>query len=119
MKVNSINNSINFGRVFAVAGSKENMQKLGQELGLERKNIIALPATDLYVNSNTEGLCAKAVKDGNEIYFIITGKKDTDNVRFMESGWGSINGVSRHITDFIKLNDIKKAAQKIINSIRE
>ena len=119
MKVNSINNSLNFGRVFAVTGSKENMQKLGQELELEHKNMIVMPATDLYVGKNTKRLCARAAKQGDEICFIITGKEDMDKVKYMQYGWGSTHGVSKHITDFIKLDDIKKAASKIISTIKE
>ena len=68
---------------------------------------------------NTKGLCARAAKQGDEICFIITGKEDMDKVKYMQYGWGSTHGVSKHITDFIKLDDIKKAASKIISTIKE
>ena len=42
-----------------------------------------------------------------------------DKVKYMQYGWGSTHGVSKHITDFIKLDDIKKAASKIISTIKE
>ena len=119
MKVNSINNSLNFGRVFAVAGSKEDMQKLDRELKTKQDKMISMPVTDLYVNRTGEGLCTQAAKSGDEIRFIITGKEDMHNVNFMVWGWGSANGISHHITDFIKLDNIKEAAKRIIKSTKE
>ena len=117
MKINPINNNFNFGRVFAVAGNKEDMQKLDRELETKQNKMISMPVTDLYVNRTGEGLCTQAAKSGDEIRFIITGKKDMDNVCFMEWGWGSANGISHHITDFIKLDNIKEAAEKIIKTM--
>lgn len=119
MKVNSINNSPNFGRVFAVAGSKEDMQKLDRELKTKQDKMISMPVTDLYVNRTGEGLCTQAAKSGNEVCFIITGKEDMDNVKFMKRGWGSANGISHHITDFIKFDNAKEAAKVIMSTMQE
>lgn len=119
MRVNSINNSLNFGRVFAVTASKENMQKLGQELETKHNKMISMPVTDLYIRGTGEGLCTQAAKSGNEVCFIITGKKDMDNVKYMKRGWGSANGISHHITDFIKFDNAKEAAKVIMSTMQE
>lgn len=114
MRINLNYNSFNFGRVYAVAGSKKKMQKFLSKIDGE-KNIITQNATDLYLKSDTDGLCSKEAKKGNEIYFVVTGKKDCDKVKFMTPGWGSINGISKQLDEFILLDNIEKS-KKIITS---
>lgn len=118
MKINSNYNSFNFGRVYAVAGPKKKMQEFLSKIEQE-KNIITRNATDLYTKSDTDGLCSISAKRGNDIYFVITGKKDCDKARFMAPGWSSINGISKQLTDFIFLANTKEDAKKIIKSAEE
>ena len=118
MRINSNYNSFNFGRVYAVAGPKKKMQKFLSKIEGE-KNIITQNATDLYLKGDTDGLCSKEVKKGNEIYFVVAGKKDNDKVKFMAPGWGSINGISRQLDEFILLNDIKENVEEIIALAKE
>ena len=120
MRINSIKNSLNFGRVYAIAGTNKNMQELLKELEPAGNKLIKIYATDLYQGRIEDGECTRAAKSGKEIYFVVAGKEDIENIRFMESGWGSVNGISNHITDFIMLrNNTKQIAKKIIKSSDE
>ena len=113
MRVNNISNNLSFGRVYACAGTKEQMNQLKNIVQKSKGNGIFIEATDLYINRIGDGLCTQAAQNGKEIAFVIAGKKDVDNVSFMKSGWGSINGISQHINRFIELTDVKKQARAI------
>lgn len=113
MRVNNISNNLSFGRVYACAGTKEQMNQLKNIVQKSKGNGIFIEATDLYINRVGNGLCTQAAQNGKEIAFVIAGKKDVDNVSFMNQGWGSINGISQHINRFIELTDVKKQARAI------
>ena len=113
MKVDNISNKISFGRVYACAGTKEQINQLKTVVERAKGSGIFFDATDIYVNRVGSGLCTDAAHNGKEIAFVIAGKKDVDNVMFMRQGWGSINGISKHIDRFIELVDVKKQAQAI------
>lgn len=111
MRINSINN-MSFGKVYAVIGTKKQLENLEKSTSSfqEKEKLSVMRATELYENSPVAGgLCTKAVKEGREVDFYVTGKNILD-VRFMEFGWGSINGVSRHIDSAYTIQDDKKAA---------
>lgn len=111
MRINSINN-LSFGKVYAVIGTKKQLENLEKSTSSfqEKEKLSVMRATELYENSPVAGgLCSKAVKEGKEVDFYVTGKNVHD-VRFMEFGWGSINGVSRHIDSAYTIQDDKKAA---------
>ena len=115
MKINSFSNNANFGKVFAVAGSKEKIKELKNALTKQGKKMVVMPATDLYVGRCEDGLCTKAANSGKEVAFFVTGK-DIEKVRFMESGWGSRNGVSHNISDFIDLNNVTDDTKTMIKT---
>ena len=113
MRINNISNNINFGRVYAAAGSKEQINQLKKIIGSSKGEGLFLDATSLYKEKAGDGLCTNAAKEGKEVAFVVAGKKDVNKVLFMEHGWTSINGVSHHIDRFIELDDVKKQAKAI------
>ena len=117
MKISNINSSASFGRVYAVAGQKQKITKLKEILEKSDGNSLVLDATDIYVRNQGNGLCTKSAKRGKKIAFVITGK-DIDRACFMESGWGSVNGISRHIYKFIDLNNVHNNAAEIITAMK-
>jgi len=113
MRVNNISNNLSFGKVYACAGTKEQINELKDIIQSSKGNGMVYNATDLYINREGDGLCTQAARQGKEIAFVVAGKKDTDKVSFMESGWSSINGISRHLDRFIELTDVKKQVRAI------
>lgn len=113
MRVNNISNHTSFGRVYACAGTKEQMNELQNIVNKSKGNGMFISATDLYVNRAGNGLCTQAAHQGKEIAFVVAGKEDTNKVSFMEFGWSSVNGISRHIDRFIELTDVKKQSRAI------
>ncbi len=121
MKVSNINSQTSFGRVYAVAGSQEQLNELKNRIKNNKGELIVLQSTSLYNDKycRAYGQCADAVKEGNEIAFFVTGKKDNKKIRYMESGWSSLTGISRHIDRFIQLGDIESTAKKISKDMRK
>ena len=74
MRVISINNSVNFGKVFAVAGTKNKIKQLKDTLTEQGRKLVVMPATDLYAGKYGSGLCANAANSGKEVAFFVTGK---------------------------------------------
>lgn len=120
MRVNSINSNVSFGKVFALAGTFKQIERVGKKIKEYPGDVVMLKdATELYKGSNTDGFCSKAVRQGKELAFVITGKKDTDKVRFMEQGWGSMNGISHRLEAFLNITNVDKAARQIKYSMAE
>lgn len=105
--------------VFAVAGTKEQINQLRNIVSKSKGNGYFMEATSLYTNRKGSGLCTDAAKSGKEVAFVVTGKEATDNVSFMNYGWSSINGVSRHIDRFVELTDVKEQAKAIQEAMQQ
>ena len=113
MRIGNISNNVNFGRVYAVAGTKEQLAELRQIVQKSAGSGAFFNATDLYKNRQGDGLCTEAANNGKEVAFVVAGKEDYDKVYFMRSGWTSLNGISHHIDRFIDLENVKKQARAI------
>lgn len=113
MRIGNISNNVNFGRVYAVAGTKDQVDQVRQIVKKTRGFGMVLDATDLYIKNTGDGLCTQAAKEGKEVAFVVAGKEDYNNVNFMRHGWSSLNGISHHIDRFIELDDVKKQAKAI------
>lgn len=118
MKVSGVSSNMNFGRVYAVAGSQDQINQLHKIVRRTSGKGCFLYATDIYKNSYGDGMCARAVREGKEVAFVVAGKKDYENVMFMKPGWGSINGVSHHLDRFIDLVDVRKQANAIQKAMK-
>lgn len=121
MRISNISNNINFGRVYAVAGTKEQVDELKSIVNNSKGEGFFLSATHLYKDrkGDGEGACTKAAKDGKEIAFVVAGKEDVEKVSFFAHGWGSINGISQHIDRFIELNNVKLQAKAIQKAMQK
>lgn len=111
MRINGIGN-VSFGKVYAVIGTNKQLENLKKSTSnfQEKDRLSVMRATELYKNNPiVGGFCTESVSEGKEIDFYVTGKNVHD-VRFMEFGWGSINGVSRHISSAYTIKDDKEAA---------
>ena len=117
MRIGNISNQTSFGKVYAVAGKPEQIKELKENIKYTDGNVLALDATDIYKIMPSKGKCSKAVKDGKDVAFFITGKDDTQKVDYMFDGWGSIFGISKHIDKFINLRSTKAATEEIRTSI--
>lgn len=119
MKIENIP-SVSFKSVYAVSGSQDQIVNLHNGLLEEMREDKALlmPATDIYEGSTGRGLCAKAVKEGKEVAFLITGKNVKD-VLFMSHGWGSLNGISQHIANFFEMKDGKAVIDNFRTTIQK
>ncbi|MBO5948076.1 hypothetical protein J6Q66_04495 [bacterium] len=113
MKIGNISNNINFGRVYALAGTKEQLNQAKQIVEETKGYGLFFDATDLYKKSPAYGLCTDAVQRGQDVAFVVAGKEDCNNVNFMRHGWSSLNGISHHIDRFIELYDVKKQTRAI------
>ena len=59
------------------------------------------------------------IKEGKEIAFVVAGKEDVEKVSFFAPGWGSINGISKHIDRFINLDNVKLQAKAIQKAMQK
>jgi len=119
MRVNNLNSNFSFGKVFAVAGTNRDINKLENIIEKAPGDVLILDATDLYKITNTNGKCSEAVKQGKTVDFFVTGKEDRYKVLMMESGWSTLSGVSQHIGEFIDINDIQSTAEKIKKAMKK
>ncbi len=119
MRIGNISNNINFGRVYAVAGTREQVEEMKAIVNRSKGDGFFLSATHLYKDRTGEGLCTEAAKQGDEIAFIVAGKEDVEKVSFMYPGWSSVNGVSNHIDRFIKLTNVKEQAKAIQRAMKK
>ena len=119
MRISNISNNINFGRVYAVAGTKEQVDELKSIVNNSKGEGFFLSATHLYKDRNGEGACTNAAREGKEIAFVVAGKEDVEKVSFFAPGWGSINGISKHIDRFIELNNVKLQAKAIQKAMQK
>ena len=119
MKIGNISSNANFGRIYAVAGTKEQVAEVEQIVKKTRGYGMFFDATDLYRRNTGDGLCTQAAKSGKEVAFVVAGKEDYNNVNFMRPGWSSLNGISQHIDRFIELDNVKKQSQAIKKMIRK
>ena len=122
MKINNINN-VNFKSVYGLYGTAKHISKIYTEIlkTNQNHNILFLSATDEYVSSkNQDSILSKEAKNGKEVAFFITGEKDSAKARFMESGYGSINGISQHLDKVFDADNIlEDEKEEIINSMYE
>ena len=112
--------SLSFSRVIAAAGSKDDINSLKEWLDnagfKEGREYCMDDATLLYKENHTGGLCDQAVNQkGQDVVFITTGK-NVDDVKFMQHGWGSLNGISKHISDFADLATV--SVNSIVKKVR-
>lgn len=119
MRVNNISNNVNFGKIYAVAGTRKQADKLKKIIEKSYGNGMYIDATNLYKNRIGKGLCTQAANRGKKIGFVVTGKADTNKVRFMESGLSTINGISQNIDEFISLHNVHSDAKKIKKAMRQ
>lgn len=119
MRVNNISSNASFGKVFAVAGTYKQIERVGEMVKKYPGDVIVMKdATDLYIGSNTMGLCSNAVRQGKELAFFVTGKKDTDKVKYMaERGWSSMRAVSNQLDEFLNIKNVARAARTIKSSM--
>lgn len=120
MKISNLN-SMNFGKVYALYGTKQQVtstcRQICNDIASKNPSIEILNATNIYQNNRGNGVLTKAAHEGKSVCFVITGKEDCDKLRFMQHGWGSVNGVSHHIDKGIDLDKIsKKEISEIKNS---
>lgn len=120
MKISNLN-SMNFGKVYALYGTKQQVtstcRQICNDIAYKNPSIEILNATDVYQNNRGNGILTKAAHEGKSVCFVVTGKEDCDKLRYMQHGWGSINGVSQHIDKGIDLDKIsKKDISEIKNS---
>ena len=102
-----------YDSVYALAGTPEQLEDLQRILKNTKGVANYSNATHLYQGRKTNGLCSKAVQDGKEIAFVVTGKENNRNISFMEFGWSSINAISRRIEKFISLENVPEQAKAI------
>ncbi len=119
MRISNISNYINFGRVYAVAGTREQVEELKAIVNRSRGDGFFLSATHIYKDRKSDGLCTEAAKQGNEIAFVVAGKEDVEKVSFMHPGWSSVNGISNHIDRFIQLSNVKEQAKAIQRAMKK
>ena len=120
MKITNFN-STNFGKVYALYGTKKQVidtcRTVCKDLEHKNSSLDILDATHIYQVNRGNGVLTKAAHEGKEVYFLVTGKEDCDKLRFMQFGWGSINGVSHHINKGVDLDKVEeKDLEEIKNS---
>ena len=121
MKINNISNAQSFGKVYAIAGSDAEIEKLKRKAFKAEGDLIVFDATDLYTDSPmTSGFCSGAAHNEESIAIFVTGKEDTDNVRAMRPGWDSLNAITQHIFYFYNLTQegIKKPLHTITSQMK-
>ena len=119
MRISNISNNVNFGRVYAVAGTKEQVEELKAIVNNSKGEGFFLNATHIYKDKKGDGECTKAAKEGKEIAFVVAGKEDVDKVSYFAPGWGSVNGISHHIDRFIELQNVKLQAKAIQKAMQK
>lgn len=117
MRVGNISN-VSFGKVIAVSGDMETTKRFTDEISKTEGDYLILSATEIYKrNGEEKGLCSKAVQTGSEVTFVITGDEDVKKASMMLPGWGSVNGISKHLSKFFDLKNYDKALKGVIKEI--
>ena len=113
MRVNAISN-VPFQKVFAVSGTREQVDKIKSEVHNSEGKGLFIYATDLYKQDPQEGLCTKAVQEGKEVAFVVCGKKAFNSVYYFNQGWGTLRGISKKLDEFVNLDEDDKNVVKNI-----
>ncbi len=113
MRVGSVSNHVNFGKVYAVAGKSEQLKKLSDEVLNSPGYAIVLDATDTYRNSVKNREAKKAIKAGNDVDLFVAGKQDTQKIEYMYAGWSSIPAIAKHVDKFIHLKNMNDTLSEI------
>ena len=113
MRVGSVSNHINFGKVYAVAGKAEHLKRLSDEVLNSPGYAAVYNATDVYKNSVKNREARKAIKEGNDVDLFVAGKKDVQKINYMYEGWSSVPAIARHADKFIYLKNMNDTLSEI------
>lgn len=106
MKINSIP-SVRFSSIYAISAKPDIMKKISKKCDAYSSNYLQFkPATGIYKNDNKDGFCHSAVRQGREVAFLVVGKEDCSKVRFMDSGYTTLNGISQHLDGGYRIDNI-------------
>lgn len=117
MKINSIP-TIRFSSIYAISAKRDVMEGISKKCdNCPSDSLKFMSATDLYKNnSDGDGFCRRAVKGGDEVAFLVVGEEDCGRVRFMDSGYGTLNGISQHLEEGYEVDDIE-SGKKLIDDL--
>ena len=118
MKLSNLN-STNFGKVYALYGSKNQMKKVNHVISRHASNesapIKIYDATDMYQFSSGDGLLARCAREGKQISFVITGEKDCGKIKSQNPDRDEIVSVAQFMAGFL---NVDKMNLKDIEEIR-
>lgn len=113
MKINSIP-TIRFSSIYAISAKRDVMEGISEKCDTYPSDRLKfMSATDLYKYGDGDGFCRRAVKGGDEVAFLVVGKEDCDNVSFMCHGYETMNGISQHLKEGFKVDNIEDGEQLI------
>jgi hypothetical protein len=114
---NNLKNT-SFGQIFAISANDSQFKELHSivrnasgKYGLYGVNNRKLKTADTFIQQ------AKA--NGQDVYILVAGKKDLNNVILGKKGWNSISGICRKINKYIALKDVRQDVKPILVAMKE
>lgn len=122
MQINPTRN-INFKSVYAVFGTKNEVEKFDKDIRKNLDNnsyVDSYDATLLYANNKpmSKGILTTAANNGKEVRLYLTGKDDIESAETTPWGYSYMTQFLSYVVDLSKkipkdfIEDFKKSAQK-------
>ena len=118
MRINAVNNNTSFGKVYAVAGTKEQLFSLMSETLCSRGFAETFDATNFYKKDRKRGICKSEVEEGKDVMIIVTGKDDTDKIYFDDPDWRTLKDIEKHVSQIYILKNVSEAKDAFAAAIK-
>lgn len=106
MKINNINNSVNFKGVYLVASKDKQLKALKKELDDANCFYNNFGVSDFNFNNSTYyDKFQKAKQEGKSVDVFVTGAKDCVKIAMNETGWHSVDAITKKAEIFFDLSD--------------
>lgn len=106
MNISLSNNSLSFGKVYAIAGTQEQISKIKKIYDNSSGDVLCLVARNK--SSRNSRKSSNPTDYVKKIALIIVGKKDVEKVKDKHKGWKNIRQISTHVEKFADLTTVLK-----------
>ena len=117
---NNLKNT-SFGQIFAISATDSQFKELHSIVrnssgkyglyGVDNRKLKTAETADTFIQQ------AKA--NDQDVYILVAGKKDLNNVILGKKGWNSISGICRKINKYITLKDVRQDVKPILAAMKE
>lgn len=107
MNISNSMNNVNFGKVYAIAGTDKQMEKLRKCYANTSSDYLYLEPKKSNPNFIQKLFKPDSSKNLKRIALIVVGKKDIENISNNKKGWRSLKEICKHVEKFADLTKVK------------